>query len=207
MSTESNHPFVMFPTRIWNLPGITLQLLKFYEKIFQFWHQGYECFLSNKTLMEYSGMKSDSTVRDAFTYFEKQGELKRINKNGQRYIIPPTPKVLVNNLDTPSATALPPQRHSDAPPSATALPNNINIIKQNNKSFCASPIKTKSTNGWNQPMASRKAENAKKPDWADPKKAPLASVESQSTSFDKNRMLSAPEPSPHLIKYMKRQFA
>lgn len=89
MSVDLKHPFVMFPARIWNLPGITLQLVKFYEKIFQFWHQRADCFVNNKTLKEYSGMLSDSSISEAFRYFENLGEMRRVTKNGRRYISQP----------------------------------------------------------------------------------------------------------------------
>ncbi|HMH31923.1 MAG TPA: hypothetical protein VK543_02780 [Puia sp.] len=159
---------------------MTLQLLKFYEKIFQFWHQGYECFVSNKTLMEYAGMKSDSTVREAFIYFESHGEMKRTNKDGQRFIIPPQPKVIIendpvdkssknssNDVQT-SAVALGGERCGAGGGSAVALDNNINIIKQNNKSFCRTDEQKKT--------------NKQKHSWADKPKSPFADVTKQSTS-------------------------
>ncbi len=192
--SDLKHPFVMFPSRIWNLPSITLQLLKFYEKIFQFWHQDYKCFIGNRALMEYAGMKSDSTVRAAFTYFESHGEMKRVMKGGKRYIVQPVRAVeteIVDNLgenssknDHTSATALPPQRHSAGTPSATALPNNINIIKEIKKSSCDKDEQKKqkavnnSKEGW-------KESNLKKHSWADGKKdSPVADVTKQSTSYD-----------------------
>ena len=144
---DQKHPFAMFPSRIWNLPGITIQLLKFYEKIFQFWHQGNPCFLSNDALMEYAGMKSDSTLSDAFKYFEMHGEIKRITIKGRRYIVQPQltleienknspvdnlPENSANN-DTPLAPARPNPRCSETLPLATARHNKrilINYITQ-----------------------------------------------------------------------------
>jgi hypothetical protein len=201
------HPFVMFPTRIWNLPGITLQLLKFYEKIFQFWHQGYECFVSNKTLMEYAGMKSDSTVRDAFTYFEKNSELKRVMRGGKRYIIPPQPRVSTDSVDNSdkssandvhtSAVALGGERCGAGGTSAVALPNNINIIKQNNEKLLSNDEQKKhkavdKTGNAKSAPAVRKEDwkeaNQKKHSWASGQKdSPIADVTKQSTSYDPSK--------------------
>lgn len=138
--------FVVIPVRILNLPNLTIQLLKFYEKIFQFWHSGNECFLNNSTLMEYCGMKSMATLSDAFKYFEDHQEMKRVQKDGKRYIIPPQPKLSTDDekplspgQDPLSLQRDPPSRHSETPPLATAR-HNINNINNNNinKSFCAS---------------------------------------------------------------------
>ena len=71
--------------------------------------------------------------------------------------------------------------------------NKTNINK--NKSFCASPEKSKNQD--------QKQTNSKKHDWAE-KKPPLASVESQSTSYDPNRPASALKVSKHLDDYMRR---
>jgi hypothetical protein len=194
--SDLKHPFVMFPTRIWNLPGITLQLLKFYEKIFQFWHQDHKCFIGNRALMDYAGMKSDSTVRAAFTYFETHGEMKRVMKAGKRYIVQPVKAVeteSVDNLhensatnDHTSAPALGGERHSAGTPSAPALPNNINIIKQNNKKLLSYDEQKKhkavdKREDW-------KEANQKKHSWADGKKeSPRADVTKQSTSYDPDK--------------------
>lgn len=145
--------FVVFPCRIWNLPNITLQLLKFYEKIFQYWNNGMDCFVNNDTLKEYAGMSSDSSISAAFQYFEKHGELQRSIKNGKRYIIQTT-YVLIDNeqaVDNYSeyssnnsqglATAIPSPRCSEASPLATARYNTNNINTNNiNKSMHATDV-------------------------------------------------------------------
>jgi len=109
--------FFIVPSRILDLPNITLQLVRFYETIFQFWNKGKNCFLSNELIKERTGMKSDSTVSDAFQYFEENKEMKRIYKGSKRYIVQtlfiehsdedgPLPcergKVPVDNLDRKS---------------------------------------------------------------------------------------------------------
>ena len=185
--TTAVHPFVMFPSRIWSLPGITIQLLKFYEKIFQFWHQGHECFLSNKALMEYAGMQSAATLSAAFTYFEKHGELKRVNKDGKRYIIPPQPRVATETVDnspenesTPLATARGGSRSSEGGGLATARHNNINIIKQINKKDFSEKNEQKKTDSVDNSSTSRYQKS-----WKDTKPtSPFADVTKQSTSYD-----------------------
>ena len=147
--------FVMFPSRIWNLPGITLQLVKFYEKIFQFWNKSHDCFVKNETLKEYTGMSSDSSISSAFQYFEALGEMKRIRKNGRRFIIQPRQSIedrteveanhsvdnsVKNSTETAHtlATARPDPRYSETRPLATAR-HNINKLNASkiNKSFCS----------------------------------------------------------------------
>lgn len=82
--------FVVIPKRIWDLPDITLQFLKFYETIFQFWHRGKKCFLTNQSIKDRTGIKSTSTLIEAFSFFEQHNEMKRItNDSGKRLIIDP----------------------------------------------------------------------------------------------------------------------
>jgi hypothetical protein len=80
--------FYIIPRHIRKLPGMTLALLDFYETCFQFWNKGKSCFLKNPTLKKRTGIKSDSTINDAFQYFEKHNVLKREFKNERRYITP-----------------------------------------------------------------------------------------------------------------------
>jgi len=68
---------------------------------------------------------------------------------------------------------------------------NTNTIKNKNKSFC---------------LSDQKAKNEKKHAFADDKKSPMASVEDQSTSYNKTKtMETAEQPSKHVIEYQKRQ--
>ncbi|HEX3767536.1 MAG TPA: hypothetical protein VHT72_04130 [Puia sp.] len=215
--TTPNHPFVMFPSRIWNLPSMTIQLLKFYEKIFQFWHQGHECFLSNKVLMEYSGMKSDSTCREAFTYFEKHGEMKRILKGGKRYILPPTPRVSTEGFEEKqaadgelstegSAVALGGERCSAGGGSAVALDNNIKIIiKDNNKSFCKDEQKkdnlvdNSSSKGKWKSKADWRKENNIKPAWAENK----IQMANEQKHADQNEIYKRSGAAAHIQNFIK----
>ncbi len=74
------------PNHIRKLPGMTLALLDFYETIFELWNNGKKCFLSNPMIKKRTGIKSSSTIQEAFEYFEKQGVMKRVWKGGSRFI-------------------------------------------------------------------------------------------------------------------------
>ena len=204
MTTSTYNPtFLVIPGKIKKLPGLTLQLLWFYEAIFQFWHHDMECFLTNDALKERTGMKSDSTISSAFAYFEKHGLLKRITIDGRRYLVKPEklieePKqikkikkqVKINNIDKISRVS--PQRgggsrHSEGEGLATARHNNNNLNNNNiNKSFYA-------------PRNNFVNEKYKKD------QVQMARVDKQSTSYDKNRPASAKQASPMLEEYMKKQ--
>lgn len=186
--------FFTVPYRIITLPGITIQLIRFYEKIFQFWYRDHECFIGNDELMEHCGMKSESTISKAFQFFEKAGEIKReIRPSGQRYIIQPPRKVEIvqkknDKLSTPPlATARVTPRASETPPLATARHNNNNLNNINlSKSSCdQNPEKPKAPNAQKPPMtrSTMRTENEKR-HWDDKPKAALANVSTQSTSFD-----------------------
>jgi hypothetical protein len=145
MSAQYSASFFIVPARIMNLPELTIQLLKFYEKIFHFWHSGCECFVGNKVLMEYAGMKSTSSVADAFQYFESHGEMKREIRNGRRFISAPLRELEIDRssqdekLSTyPLAVARPPSRCSETPPLAVARHSNNKLNKKLNinKSSC-----------------------------------------------------------------------
>lgn len=147
--------FFTVPNRIINLPGLTLQLLRFYEKIFQYWHHDSDCFIGNDALMEHCGMKSESSLSKAFQFFEKAGEIKReTRENGQRYIIQPPRRIEIKQekdkkLSTSTlATARGNPRASETPSLATARHNNNNSNNKNlNKSSCATPTeKSKASN-------------------------------------------------------------
>lgn len=89
MSSIYQAAFFIVPSRIMNLPGLTMSFLKIYETIFQFWNHGKNCYLSNAVIMERTGISSESTLRDAFMYFEKHGELIRKNIANKRYFVQP----------------------------------------------------------------------------------------------------------------------
>lgn len=92
----------MVPAHIRRLPGMTLALLDFFETIFEFWHRGRNCILKNETLMERTGIKSNSTIQAAFQYFEKHKIMRRTFKDGKRYI------VQINSIENPEDPAEPP---------------------------------------------------------------------------------------------------
>lgn len=152
----------MVPYRIRKLPGMTLALLDFYETVFEFWNNNEQCWLSNSALMERANIKSISTIQEAFQYFEKHGEMKRVVKNGKRYLIQPSraiqcdpdiePSQSVDNskkdsskCDQGIAPAIGGYRHSDSGGIATAIHNNNKLnINKLNKSFCENDQKTNS---------------------------------------------------------------
>lgn len=149
-NTTYKSAFFIVPSRILELPDLTLAFLKFYETIFQFWNHGQKCYLSNDSIMERTGIKSKSTIDDAFNYFEKHNEMKRVYKTNKRYIVQPTraietdpdPNEPVDNFDKnstktsqPLAPASGGSRSSEWEGLAPARHNNNklnnkNIIKQ-----------------------------------------------------------------------------
>jgi hypothetical protein len=144
--------FFTVPNRILNLPGLTIAFLRFYETIFHFWHKEQLCFLSNDALKERTGISSSSTIQEAFVYFEKHGEIKRVQKGRRRFIIQPERKISFEDISDQKSSKVSVNRESTSRPTET-LPlgtarhnnnniNNINIIKD--KNYCASDDALKS---------------------------------------------------------------
>lgn len=197
-SSSYTPSFVVIPAYVWNLEGITLNFLKIYETIFQFWHKEMKCFLTNYAIMERTGIKSEGTIRAAFAFFEQHNLLKRVTneKTGQRFLVQPSRYIEIDHtpkpVDNPVNDLTPPRQNSDAPPSENRRHNinNYNVMNIN-KSSCKN--------------TEQKKDNEKKHDWAkEGKPSPLASVESQSTSYDPNRKCSADKASSYLEEYMKK---
>jgi hypothetical protein len=134
MSDQNYKPsFFVVPFHITELPDITFAFLKFYETIFQFWNKGLNCFLSNSIIMERTGIKSISTINDAFQFFEKHNEMRREVQNGQRYIIQPERKIKTDCLSKRGiAPAIGGYRSSDSGGIAPAIYNNKNLNKEIN---------------------------------------------------------------------------
>jgi len=160
--TDSNSykpAFIVIPSNIWDLEGITLSFLRIYETIFQFWHRGKKCFLTNEAIMERTGVKSESTIKEAFVFFEKHNVLKRMNneKTGQRFLVQPSLYVEIESesapVDNPAGESAPPRRRIGSPPPENR-PHNINNnnIMNINKSFC---------------REDQKKNNQKKHDWGE----------------------------------------
>jgi|ERR1051326_197731 hypothetical protein len=157
MSDQSPYQasFFIVPARIMNLPDLTLAYLRIYETIFQFWNHGKTCFLSNEIILERTGIKSRSTVKEALLYFEKHNELKRITKNGKRYLVSPAHGVEiaasmedpVDNFDNIStkisqgaAGAAEGGRYSGLEGAAGATHNNNKLNSNNIKRESALPV-------------------------------------------------------------------
>ncbi len=120
MSSESYKPvFFIVPAKILDLPGITIQLLRFYETIFQFWHHGKDCYLTNDVIKERTGIKSDSTISNAFQFFEDANLLKRITqRGGMRYIVQVlSTQIRDEDAQDPSLQRDPPLDSARPPPS------------------------------------------------------------------------------------------
>jgi len=88
--------FFVIPSRIMNLPNLTLSFLKIYETIFQFWNHGRDCYLSNLMIMKRTGINSESTIRKAFMFFEKHNELIRVYEGTNRYLKQPQKMVKID---------------------------------------------------------------------------------------------------------------
>lgn len=127
--------FYIIPRYIRKLEGITLTFLDFFETIFQFWNKGKSCFLSNALIKKRAGIKSDSTINDAFKFFEKQGVMKRIQKDGRRYIVP-----VISKIETDSEVSL--QREGGL---ATAR-GGVSVQRDINKELINKEIKEKEIN-------------------------------------------------------------
>lgn len=144
MSYES--AFFIVPSRIMELPNITLAQVRIYETIFQFWNHGKWCYLSNAAIMDRTNIKSERTIQDALLFFESHNELIRETKNGKRYLCQPTRKLELcddnDPVDIPTTPAVecgsPPQQSAGTPRSALRH-NNKNINNKNiNKRYRSS---------------------------------------------------------------------
>lgn len=171
--------FFVVPSRILDLPNITLAQLRVYETIFQFINHGKPCFLSNEMIKERTGILSYSTINQAFNFFELHGELKRVLKDGKRYFVQPSRHISVENdqpVDKPIALPIPPYRSTDTPPIGTPIHNINNLNSKNiNKSFCKND--------------ERKKSNEQKHEWVEKQKPALASVEKQTNSYNPSKIL------------------
>lgn len=151
MAEAYSSPFFTIPSRILDIPNITLQLLRFYETIFQFWHHGKNCYLSNEMIKERTGISSTSSISKAFQFFEEAKEMYRVYLDGKRFIVQPShsialpddsPEKVSNDPKASDPLSLqrdPPSRCSETPPLATARHNKNNLNnKKNNKNSCPS---------------------------------------------------------------------
>ena len=168
--SEFQQTWFTVPKRIMDLEGLTMAFLRIYETIFQFWNNGKSCYLSNAMITERTGITSESTIREAFIFFEKHNEITRKTKNGRRYFVQPTQYVeeeqelstdSSTKIVTPVGESTPYRRKIDAPPvgESTHKNNNINTNKLN-KSSCVNEVQKQ-----NKPVDKSKYQNEKKHDW------------------------------------------
>jgi len=140
--------FFVIPSRIIELPNITLAYIKIYETIFQFWNHRKNCYLSNQAIMERTGISSESTLREAFIFFEHHGQLIRMSKGSRRYLVDPSNQIEIIDEITMKDTkkvgvdlATGGRRQSDGGGVDLATHNNKNINnkkKNKDKSYSAS---------------------------------------------------------------------
>ena len=87
-SNTYQETFYIIPRHIRQLEGMTLTYLDFYETIYQFWNKNKSCFLSNSVIKQRTGILADSRINMAFQFFEKHNVMKRVYKEGKRFIVP-----------------------------------------------------------------------------------------------------------------------
>ena len=101
-NTNYQSAFFIVPSRIMDLPGLTLGYLKVFEIIFAFWNHNRPCYLSNQGFMERSGLKY-TQLKEAFLFLERHGEIIRKTIDGKRYIIQPDRKISIEGDSTSGA--------------------------------------------------------------------------------------------------------
>lgn len=140
MSDHNNNSFksafFIIPSHILDLPGITLTYLKFYETMFQFWNHGKRCFLSNAAIMERTGIKSLSSIHDAFKYFENHGLIRRLGHDNNRYIVQVASVIdIESNEEGGIAGAIGGGSLERSGGIAGAIPEIKNLNKETNKTY------------------------------------------------------------------------
>lgn len=163
------------PNSILYLEGMQLSYVKVYVHIFNLWHSHNPCFISNAEFAKRTGLHPD-TVRTAIQFFENNSILKRVQKNGKRYLIQVTKFIETNDeepVDNSEKTCtnigrgaeLDPPPCGVRPPLGAELdPHNNKLNTKSKKSFCASlEIQRPKL------VDNRKIENEKKHDFANKK--------------------------------------
>lgn len=139
-NTSYESVFFIVPSYILKLPGLTLGFLKVYETIFQFWNKGRICFLSNGMIQQRTGL-GITQVKDALLFFEKAGELRRINKAGKRYLSRPE-RFIETDESTFEQVAAPAAGGSRSSGLGVAAPAAHNIKNRNKEiNVCEGPEK------------------------------------------------------------------
>lgn len=190
------------PNHILYLEGVQLSYIKVFVHIFNLWHSDKTCFLSNPELCKRTGLHK-TTVIDAINFFEKNNVLKRVKKNGRRYLVQVARAVetesedvdnlendRLNNehrseLDYLKVGASLPKRSSNSY-------HNNKYNNKTNKSFCVS-------------REDQKKDNSKKHDFAERKEKPvMTDVTKQSTSYNPNSVGRQKKASNILEEYMSK---
>jgi hypothetical protein len=202
MSFELN--LAIIPNRIYYLEGVQLSYIKIYVHIFNLWHSNRPCFIGVDEFVERTQL-AKSTVYEALLYFEKMNEIKRVSKGRKKYILQPTRFIETEEMpvDKPAENRTKNNLHSEMADDNSELADKNSANSEHNNKY---NNKYKKSSCLTDEQKKRKAENEKKPEWASGKKSPMASVEVQSTSYNKTKtMETAEQPSKHVIEYQKRQ--
>jgi hypothetical protein len=134
MSDLNNNPYedtyYIIPRYIRKIPGITLAYLDVYETIFQFWNKNKNCFLSEDSLCERTGYKR-RIIYKALEFFEIHNELKRIRKNGKRYLVRPERIIETDcSENIPTCTTVHANVHNRTRSTCTTVHHNIKKLNK-----------------------------------------------------------------------------
>lgn len=97
---ELGGTFVCFPRHVFHVDGMSLQRLKVYEAIFQFWHRGKTVYLSNANLMERCGISDKGNLNRTLDWLEEKNLIERFWKGKKRYIRQPLAEIEVEEEKT-----------------------------------------------------------------------------------------------------------
>lgn len=79
---------LVIPYHVLYEEGMQLSYVKVFIEIFSLWHSGRPCFISNSEFARRTNL-SDSSVRDAIRFLESTGKIKRVFRDGRRFLEQP----------------------------------------------------------------------------------------------------------------------
>lgn len=91
------------PNSILYLEGVQLSYIKVFVQIFNLWHSGKPCFITNTEFCNRTSLHRD-TVIQAINFFERHKVLKRVQKGTKRYLVQTEKSIQVesHNVDKSS---------------------------------------------------------------------------------------------------------
>lgn len=197
------------PNHILYLEGVQLSYIKVFVQIFNFWHSQKPCYLSNKQLIERTGLHR-TTIIDAISFFEQQNVLKRVQKGSKRYLVQTAKVVECENepVDNSAKNSLNNAQESELGyggvgdrlrgGSELGYTYNNKYNNKDNKSFCLSDEQKKST-----PVDNIKEQNKIKHSWADKSKQKAVDVTKLSNCY-KATPKAPPNPDSEGYKAFKK---